>query len=165
MRKALICTLHLACCLHFLVAFFGRKDFTVSFGILRCFYLTVNIWNTYLTCGWQIKLKKDPRDYLRNLNRYENEKGWKNSGLPLATSFKVAWITARVFLLFNLLPAVQKYFSFIQIHLFILQGYITNSQVGLIAAPASQKSWVRTRLSVFNLLEWFYLTRETENNS
>ena len=47
-------------------------------------------------------------------------------------------VTARIFLLFDLSPAVQIYVSYISIHLFILHGYITNSQydqlpVGLIA--------------------------------
>ena len=47
-------------------------------------------------------------------------------------------VTARIFLLFDLLSAVQIYVSYIYIHLFILHGYITNSQyhqlpVGLIA--------------------------------
>ena len=47
-------------------------------------------------------------------------------------------VTARIFLLFDLSSAVQIYVSYIYIHLFILHGYITNSQydqlpVGLIA--------------------------------
>ena len=47
-------------------------------------------------------------------------------------------VTARIFLLFDLSSAVQIYVSYIYIHLFILLGYITNSQydqlpVGLIA--------------------------------
>ena len=53
----------------------------------------------------------------------------------LLTSCKV---TARIFLLFDLSSAVQIYVSDTYIHLFILHGYITNSQydqlpVGLIA--------------------------------
>ena len=47
-------------------------------------------------------------------------------------------VTARIFPLFDLSSAVQIYVSYIYIHLFILHGYITNSQydqlpVGLIA--------------------------------
>ena len=47
-------------------------------------------------------------------------------------------ITARIFLLFDLSSAVQIYVSYIYSHLFILHGYITNSQydqlpVGLMA--------------------------------
>ena len=47
-------------------------------------------------------------------------------------------VTARIFLLFDLSSAVQIYVSYIYIHLFILHGYITNSQydqlpVGLLA--------------------------------
>ena len=47
-------------------------------------------------------------------------------------------VTARIFLLFDLSSAVQIYVPYIYIHLFILHGYITNSQydqlpVGLIA--------------------------------
>ena len=47
-------------------------------------------------------------------------------------------VTAKIFLLFDLSSAVQIYVSYIYIHLFILHGYITNSQydqlpVGLIA--------------------------------
>ena len=47
-------------------------------------------------------------------------------------------VTAWIFLLFDLSSAVQIYVSYIDIHLFILHGYITNSQydqlpVGLIA--------------------------------
>ena len=47
-------------------------------------------------------------------------------------------VTARIFLLFDLSSAVQIYVSYIYIYLFILHGYITNSQydqllVGLIA--------------------------------
>ena len=37
-------------------------------------------------------------------------------------------VTARIFLLFDLSSAVQIYVSYIYIHLFILHGYITNSQ-------------------------------------
>ena len=47
-------------------------------------------------------------------------------------------VTARIFLLFDLSSAIQIYVSYIYIDLFILHGYITNSQydqlpVGLIA--------------------------------
>ena len=56
----------------------------------------------------------------------------------LSSCEKKAVVTARIFLLFDLLSAVQIYVSDIYIHLFILHGYITNSQydqlsVGLIA--------------------------------
>ena len=47
-------------------------------------------------------------------------------------------VTPRIFLLFDLSSAIQIYVSYIYVHLFILHGYITNSQydqlpVGLIA--------------------------------
>ena len=47
-------------------------------------------------------------------------------------------VTARIFLLFDLSSAVQIYVSYIYIHLFILHGYVTDSQYdqfpfGLIA--------------------------------
>ena len=49
-------------------------------------------------------------------------------------------MNVRIFLLFDLSSAVQIYVSYIYIHLFILHGYITNSQydlpVGLIAQLA-----------------------------
>ena len=78
-----------------------------------------------------------------------------------------------IFAVFDLSSAVQIYVSYIYINLFILHGYITNSQydqlsVGLIAhAPASQRSWVRipfkpeffSRLSFRNCLSCVVIAR------
>ena len=79
-------------------------------------------------------------------------------------------VTARIFLLFNLSSAVQIYVPYIYIHLFILNGYITNSQydqlpVGLIAQLVEHctgiaevmgsnpvQAWIFFRLSFRNCL-------------
>ena len=79
-------------------------------------------------------------------------------------------VTARIFLLFDLSSSVQIYVSYIYIHLFILHGYITNSQydqlpVALIAQLVEHctgiaevmgsnpvQAWIFFRLSFRNCL-------------
>ena len=62
--------------------------------------------------------------------------------------FKLRKLTGRIFLPFNLSPAVQVCVSYILIHLFILHGNITNSQydqlpVGLIVQLVRALHWHR----------------------
>ena len=77
----------------------------------------------YNVKAYQIdQIEERSSQLLRNLSSCEKKAWKKNSG----------------FLLFDLSSAVQIYVSYIYIHLFILHGYITNSQydqlpAGLIA--------------------------------
>ena len=69
-------------------------------------------------------------------------------------------VTVRIFLLFDLSPAVQIYVSYIYIHLFILDGYITNSQydqlpVGLIAQLVEHCTGIESRSSL-NFFQAFF---------
>ena len=86
-------------------------------------------------------------------------------------------VTASIFLLFDLSSAVQIYVSYIYIHLFILHGFITNSQhdqlpVGLIAqlvehctgiaevmGSNSVQAWIFFRLSFRNCFSCVVIAR------
>ena len=105
---------------------------------------------------------------LRNLSSCE-KKAWKKFRLSFRNCLSCV-VTARIFLLFYLSSAVQIYVSYIYIHLFILHGYITNSQydqlpVGLIAQLVEHctgiaevmgsnpvQAWIFFRLSFRNCL-------------
>ena len=68
-------------------------------------------------------------------------------------------VTARIFLLFDFHPQF-KYVSYIYIHLFILHGYITNSQydqlpVGLIAQLVEHCTGIESRSSL-NFFQAFF---------
>ena len=77
-------------------------------------------------------------------------------------------VTARIFLLFDLSSAVQIYVSYIYIHLFILHGYITNSQydqlpVGLIAQLVEHCSGIAEVMGSNPIQAWIFFRLSFRN--